>query len=159
MQLGRRDFGETDLAVMAIVNRTPDSFYDNGSTYDEAAALDRVAQVVDEGADIVDIGGVKAGYGDDVDVTEELRRTASFVAAVRSAYPDLVISADTWRAPVARELCHAGPTCSTTRGQAPIARWRRWRPSSASGSCAATAAGSGRGPTRTGWRTTTWWPT
>ncbi|MFY9916478.1 MAG: dihydropteroate synthase [Nocardioidaceae bacterium] len=108
MQLGRRDFGETDLAVMAIVNRTPDSFYDNGSTYDEAAALDRVAQVVDEGADIVDIGGVKAGYGDDVDVTEELRRTASFVAAVRSAYPDLVISADTWRAPVARELCQRG---------------------------------------------------
>ncbi len=108
MQLGRRDFGDTDLAVMAIVNRTPDSFYDNGSTFDEAAALDRVAQVVDEGADLVDIGGVKAGYGAEVDVTEELRRTASFVAAVRSAYPDLVISVDTWRAPVARELCHRG---------------------------------------------------
>ena len=93
---------------MAIVNRTPDSFYDNGATFDEAAALDRIARVVDEGADIVDIGGVKAGYGDDVDVTEELRRTASLVAAVRSAYPELVISVDTWRAPVARELCHRG---------------------------------------------------
>ncbi len=108
MQLGRRDFGETDLAVMAIVNRTPDSFYDSGATFDEAAALDRIGRVVDEGADIVDIGGVKAGYGDDVDVAEELRRTASLVAAVRSAYPELVISVDTWRAPVARELCHRG---------------------------------------------------
>lgn len=108
MQLGRRDFGAAQLAVMAIVNRTPDSFYDSGATYDEAAALDRVAQVVEEGADIVDIGGVKAGYGEDVDVTEELRRTASFVSAVRSAYPDLVISVDTWRAQVARELCQRG---------------------------------------------------
>ena len=102
--LGNRDFGDNGTAVMAIVNRTPDSFYDNGRTYDEAAALDRVA----EGADVVDIGGVKAGYGDDVDVEEELRRTASFVEQVRSAYPDLVISVDTWRAEVARELCRRG---------------------------------------------------
>jgi dihydropteroate synthase len=108
MRLGTRDFGTDTLAVMAIVNRTPDSFYDNGSTYDEAAAIDRVAAVVAEGADIVDIGGVKAGYGDVVDAAEELRRTASFVEHVRSAYPELVISVDTWRAEVARELCHRG---------------------------------------------------
>jgi dihydropteroate synthase len=106
--LGNRDFGDDGTAVMAIVNRTPDSFYDNGRTYDEAAAMDRVAAVVAEGADMVDIGGVKAGYGDDVDVEEELRRTASFVEQVRSAYPDLVISVDTWRAEVARELCRRG---------------------------------------------------
>jgi dihydropteroate synthase len=106
--LGRRDFGDDLPVVMAIVNRTPDSFYDNGATYDDSAALERIAQVVDEGADIVDIGGVKAGYGDDVDVGEELRRTAPFVEVVRAAYPDLVISVDTWRAEVARELCHRG---------------------------------------------------
>lgn len=108
MVLGRRDFGDDALVVMAIVNRTPDSFYDKGSTYDEGAALDRVDQVVDEGAEIVDVGGVKAGYGEDVDVDEELRRTAHFVEQVRSAYPDIVISVDTWRAEVARELCHRG---------------------------------------------------
>jgi dihydropteroate synthase len=108
LRLGSRDFGEGGLAVMAIVNRTPDSFYDNGSTFDEAAALDRVAAVVGEGADIVDIGGVKAGYGEEVDAAEELRRTAPFVERVRSAFPDLVISVDTWRAEVARELCRAG---------------------------------------------------
>ena len=106
--LGNWDFGDAGTAVMAILNRTPDSFYDNGRTYDEQAALDRVAELVAEGADVVDIGGVKAGYGDDVDVEEELRRTASFVEQVRSAYPDLVISVDTWRAEVARELCRRG---------------------------------------------------
>ncbi|HET7172916.1 MAG TPA: dihydropteroate synthase [Nocardioidaceae bacterium] len=93
---------------MAIVNRTPDSFYDAGATYDEAAAIDRVSRVVEAGADIVDIGGVRAGYGPPVDAAEELRRTAPFVEKVRTAHPDLVISVDTWRAEVARELCRAG---------------------------------------------------
>lgn len=106
--LGRRDLGETDAVVMGIVNRTPDSFYDRGATYAEDAAQDRVTQLVEEGAAIVDIGGVKAGYGDDVDVEEELRRTASFVEKVRADHPDLVISVDTWRSEVARELCRRG---------------------------------------------------
>ncbi len=109
MRLGSREFGRQGYAVMAIVNRTPDSFFDAGATYDETAALDRVAQVVDEGASIVDIGGVKAGgTGEEVSVAEELRRTAPFVAEVRSRFPDLVLSVDTWRAAVAREVCAAG---------------------------------------------------
>jgi dihydropteroate synthase len=106
--LGRRDFGDAACLVMGIVNRTPDSFYDTGATYDESRALDRVAQVVDQGADIVDIGGVKAGSGEHVDEREELRRTASFVERVRADFPDLVISVDTWRSGVARELCRRG---------------------------------------------------
>ncbi|REF35570.1 dihydropteroate synthase [Thermasporomyces composti] len=108
LRLGRREFGPDEYVVMGIVNRTPDSFYDRGATYGESAALDRVDRLVEEGAEIIDIGGVKAGHGEDVSVTEELRRTASFVATVRARYPDLVISVDTWRAPVARELCAAG---------------------------------------------------
>jgi dihydropteroate synthase len=106
--LGSRRFADDELVVMAIVNRTPDSFYDRGATYAEDAAVDRVAEVVSEGADIVDIGGVKAGYGDEVDVAEELRRTASFVERVRAGHPDVVISVDTWRADVARALCERG---------------------------------------------------
>jgi dihydropteroate synthase len=93
---------------MAIVNRTPDSFYDQGATFAAPEALDRVDRAVDEGADIVDIGGVKAGYGDYVSVEEELRRTSGFVAEVRSRYPQVVVSVDTWRAEVARELCRQG---------------------------------------------------
>ena len=108
LRLRRRAFGPTQLLVMAIVNRTPDSFYDRGSTWDEAAAMERVHVVVGEGADIVDIGGVPAAPGSAVTVAEELRRTAGFVAAVRSAYPGLVISVDTWRHQSARELCAAG---------------------------------------------------
>ncbi len=106
--LGERAWGAGQFVVMAIVNRTPDSFYDRGATYALSAALDRVDQVVDEGADIVDIGGVKAGYGDEVDVAEELRRTVELVARVRDRQPGLVISVDTWRAEVARVLCAEG---------------------------------------------------
>jgi dihydropteroate synthase len=108
LRLGRRTFGPRQRLVMAIVNRTPDSFYDRGSTWDEAAAMDRVHQVIADSADIVDIGGVPAAPGSVVDVAEEIRRTVPFVAAVRSAYPDLVISVDTWRHETARELCAAG---------------------------------------------------
>jgi dihydropteroate synthase len=108
LRLGSRTFSNDDLVVMAIVNRTPDSFYDTGATFAESAALDRVAQAVTEGAEIVDVGGVKAGTGPAVSVEEELRRTAPFVATLRAAYPDLVISVDTWRSAVARELCSVG---------------------------------------------------
>jgi dihydropteroate synthase len=108
LRLGRRVFGPAEPIVMAIVNRTPDSFYRPGSTWDESAALDRVHQVVAEGADIVDIGGVPAGAGATVEVSEEIRRTTGFVAAVRDAYPGIVISVDTWRHEVGRAVCTAG---------------------------------------------------
>jgi len=88
--------------VMGIVNRTPDSFYDRGASFTDQAALLRVDAVVAEGADIVDVGGVKAGPGPAVGVAEEVRRTVGLVAAVRCRHPDMVISIDTWRAEVAR---------------------------------------------------------
>jgi dihydropteroate synthase len=93
---------------MAIVNRTPDSFYDAGATYAEGAALEAVHRAVAQGADIVDIGGVKAGVGRDVDVAEETRRVVPFIARVRDLFPDLVISVDTWRSPVAVAACEVG---------------------------------------------------
>jgi len=108
LRLGRREFADSDLLVMAIVNRTRDSFYDRGATWQEEKALDRVRQVVADGADIVDIGGVKAGPGEEVDAAEEVRRTAGFVAKVRAEFPDVVISVDTWRAEVGRRVCEAG---------------------------------------------------
>lgn len=69
--------------VMAIINRTPDSFYDKGATFAFDAALARCREVVEAGATIVDVGGVKAGPGDDVDVQEEIERVVPFIAAVR----------------------------------------------------------------------------
>jgi dihydropteroate synthase len=108
LRLGRREFPAGQLVVMAIVNRTPDSFYRPGLTWDPAAALERVHEVVAEGADIVDVGGVPARPGDEVDAKEEIRRTVPFIAAVREAYPELIISVDTWRHEVGREACAVG---------------------------------------------------
>ena len=108
LRLRGHSFPPDRLLVMAIVNRTPDSFFDAGETWDESAAMERVHQVIADGADIVDVGGVPAAPGQPVDVTEEIRRTASFIAAVRDAYPDVVISSDTWRHEVAAEACAAG---------------------------------------------------
>jgi dihydropteroate synthase len=93
---------------MAIVNRTPDSFYRPGVTWDQVAAMDMVHVAVADGADIVDIGGVPAKPGPEVTVAEEIRRVVPFIERVRAAYPDLVISVDTWRHEPARAMCAAG---------------------------------------------------
>ena len=108
-RLGKRTFEPSDLVVMAIVNRTPDSFFDKGATFaaGRGAARGRARRSRD-GAEIIDIGGVKAGPGDPVDAAEELRRTISTVAAVRERFPDVLISIDTWRAEVATEAVQAG---------------------------------------------------
>jgi dihydropteroate synthase len=108
LRLGRRTFEPHALVVMAIVNRTPDSFFDQGAFVADDAALGAVDRAVEEGAEIVDVGGVKAGPGSEVDATEEVRRTAGLVAAIRSRHPDLVISVDTWRAQVGRAVCQEG---------------------------------------------------
>jgi dihydropteroate synthase len=108
LRLGTREFGEREPVIMAIVNRTPDSFYDQGATFTDEPALERVADAVAEGAAIVDIGGVKAGPGEEVSAQEEIRRTVAFVAEVRRQYPDVVISVDTWRHEVAEAVCEAG---------------------------------------------------
>jgi dihydropteroate synthase len=108
LRLRDSEFPPGRTLVMAIVNRTPDSFFRPGLTWEETAAMDRVHQVVAEGADIVDIGGVPAKPGSEVSPAEEIRRVVAFIAAVRAAYPDLIISADTWRHDVARAACEAG---------------------------------------------------
>ncbi|MFC0004799.1 dihydropteroate synthase [Micromonospora siamensis] len=108
LRLGGRTFPPGELVVMAIVNRTPDSFFDRGATFAADSALRAVDRAVTEGAAIIDIGGVKAGPGDEVDVAEEIRRTVDTIAAVRAAFPDVVISIDTWRAEVAVEAVAAG---------------------------------------------------
>jgi dihydropteroate synthase len=108
LELGRFAFDDHATLMMAIVNRTPDSFFDKGATWDEQKAFDRVAQVAAEGAEIVDIGGIKAAPGVDIGEAEERARVVDFVAAVRESFPSLVISVDTWRASVGDAVCAAG---------------------------------------------------
>jgi len=87
--------------VMGILNRTPDSFYDKGATYGLDALFARAEELVADGADILDIGGVKAGPGPEVTEREEMERVVPVVAGLveRFAVP---VSVDTWRASVAR---------------------------------------------------------
>ncbi len=108
LRLGKSEFAPGRTLIMAIVNRTPDSFYRPGVTWDHRNAMDRVHEIVAEGADILDVGGVPAKPGDEVTVAEEIRRTVPFIESVRAAYPELVISADTWRHEVGRAVCEAG---------------------------------------------------
>ena len=93
--------------VMGIVNRTPDSFYDKGSYFAFDAFLRVAEERVAAGADIIDIGGVKAGPGEEVTLDEELERVVPAVAAVAERF-DVAISADTWRAAVLKEALAAG---------------------------------------------------
>jgi dihydropteroate synthase len=108
LRLGGREFPVGRLLVMAVVNRTPDSFYPGARQYDVEVAAEAVARAEADGADLVDIGGVKAGPGDDVDVTEELRRVIPFLSRIRAEHPELLLSVDTWRAEVAAQACAAG---------------------------------------------------
>lgn len=95
-------------AVMAIVNRTDDSFYAGARQLDDRDALAAVERAVVQGAEILDVGGVRAGVGPVVTPDEEVRRVVPFVARVRAEFPDLLVSVDTWRAEVAHEAALAG---------------------------------------------------
>ena len=88
---------------MAIVNRTQDSFWGGNRHLDLGSAMAALHSAVELGADIVDVGGVRAGEeGEEVTAAMEIERVVPFLAAAREAYPDLLLSIDTWRAEVAR---------------------------------------------------------
>ena len=97
----------TRTLVMGILNRTPDSFYDQGLTFELDSLLSRAEVLVNQGADLLDVGGVKAGPGPEVDEAEELDRVVAPIAALHERF-DVAISCDTWRASVLDEACKAG---------------------------------------------------
>ncbi|WP_141843173.1 dihydropteroate synthase [Humibacillus xanthopallidus] len=100
---GRR-FDAASPAVMAIVNRTRDSFFSGNRHADLETAKAALADAVERGADIVDVGGVRAGQeGEAVDADEEIRRVVPFLQWARVTYPSVILSLDTWRSEVAHE--------------------------------------------------------
>jgi dihydropteroate synthase len=108
IRIGDRRFDvRTRALVMGILNRTPDSFYDRGATFELDAFLRRAEQLVADGADLLDVGGVKAGPGPEVDENEELDRVIPAVQALWSRF-DVPLSVDTWRASVLDAACAAG---------------------------------------------------
>ncbi|PWH06420.1 dihydropteroate synthase [Brachybacterium endophyticum] len=96
------------VAVMAVVNRTPDSFYEGARTVGLEQAVTSALQAADLGADWVDVGGVPFGRGPDVTTTEEIDRVVPVVERLAEARPELVVSVDTYRAEVARAAITAG---------------------------------------------------
>ena len=103
LRLRGRTFDAGRPAVMAIVNRTNDSFWSGNRHGDLASARRALDAAVELGADIVDVGGVRAGQeGEVVTVEQEIERVVPFLARAREDHPDLVLSLDTWRSEVAR---------------------------------------------------------
>ncbi len=89
--------------IMGILNVTPDSFYAESRTPDEEHIAARVQQLMDDGADMIDIGGYSSRPGaDDVSPEEEMNRLRRGLRVVRRLYPDVPVSVDTFRADVAR---------------------------------------------------------
>jgi dihydropteroate synthase len=108
LRLGERELDvRRRVVVMGILNRTPDSFYDRGATWGFDAFVRRAEELVEAGADLLDVGGVKAGPGPDVDENEELDRVVPAVEALRARF-DVPLSIDTWRASVLDAACGAG---------------------------------------------------
>lgn len=107
-RIGLRTFDfDTRVAVMAIINRTPDSFYDRGATFALDRAVEAALKAVDNGADIIDVGGVPFGRGDAVPVADEIDRVVPVIEAI-SRQSDVAISVDTTSAAVARASIVAG---------------------------------------------------
>lgn len=101
LALGERFYDLANRAlVMGILNRTKDSFFAPAATYNFDDFLSRAEQLVNKGADLLDVGGVKAGPGDEVSESEELDRVVPAIAALRARF-DIPLSVDTWRASVA----------------------------------------------------------
>ena len=101
--------------VMGILNRTPDSFFDKGLTFELDSLLQRAEVLVNQGADLLDVGGVKAGPGPEVGEAEELDRVVAPIAALHERF-DVAISCDTWRASVLDALEARYPMlCGTIR--------------------------------------------
>lgn len=109
LRLRGRTFDASRPAVMGIINRTNDSFFAGNRHADLESAKQALDDAVEAGADIVDIGGVRAGQqGEPVGAQEEMDRVIPLLAHARGAYPDLALSLDTWRSEVAAEAGHHG---------------------------------------------------
>ena len=106
-RIGPRTFDfDREVAVMAIVNRTPDSFYDRGATFALDAAVAAAHAAIEQGADWIDIGGAKFAPGPPIPVEEEADRVVPVVAALAGS--GAVLSVDTFHPDVARRAIAAG---------------------------------------------------
>ena len=109
-QANRKIYNLKDrFAIMGILNVTPDSFFDGGKYNSIDSALKRAEQLIEEGLDIIDIGGESTRPGADaVDIDEELRRVVPVIEAIKKRFKDTTVSIDTYKSKVAKEAIEAG---------------------------------------------------
>jgi len=89
--------------IMGILNVTPDSFYDGGYYYDQNSLQQRIKQLLEEGADIIDVGGYSSRPGaDDISEKEEWQRLEPVLKFIRKEYSETIISVDTFRSDIAK---------------------------------------------------------
>ena len=94
---------------MGILNLTPDSFFEGSRVKDEESLLEKVGEMLSDGADILDIGGYSSRPGaTDIPVAEELKRVIPAIESIRSNFPGTIISVDTFRGKVAMKAIQAG---------------------------------------------------
>jgi len=94
---------------MGILNLTPDSFYDGGQNSNQSIIIDKIAKMIDEGADIIDIGAMSSRpYSEEIPVIEELNRVRSILPLIKKEFPNLILSIDTYRAEIAEYAADNG---------------------------------------------------
>ena len=99
----------SDPVVMGILNVTPDSFFDGGRYLEESAILRQLEKMLEEGASIIDIGGMSSRPGAElISETDELRRVITIILKIRHKFPQVILSIDTLRSKVAVESIAAG---------------------------------------------------
>ncbi len=95
--------------IMGILNLTPDSFYDGDLFNDKKKALLKVENMIDEGADIIDIGGCSTRPGAEIiSEEEEWSRIADVIQSIRQSFPNIIISIDTFRSTIAKKSFDIG---------------------------------------------------
>ena len=109
LNCGDKDINLSHKIVMAILNLTPDSFFDGGANNTETAWLQKVERSISEGAGIIDIGAISTRPGaEEVSQNEELERLIPAIKSIINHFPECVISVDTYRSAVARAVIEEG---------------------------------------------------
>jgi len=105
LNLGGRIMNLSTPRIMGIINVTPDSFYQGSRATNPALAVDKAREMIDQGADILDLGAVSSRPGaEEISEQEELNRLSPVLESLRNSFPDFPVSVDTWRAGVARSV-------------------------------------------------------
>lgn len=112
MKLNNKHIDLSSPRVMTIVNVTPDSFYDGSRTFTEEEIERHVVQAIEQGADMLDVGGYSSRpNADEVSVEEEIARVDRAMRVIRRVYPEVVVSIDTFRAEVVRRVVDKWGDC------------------------------------------------